>query len=450
MYDLLLTHATIVNADEVVTGSVAVQSGKISGIFPDCHEAPTRETLDLTGKLVFPGLTDCHVHFNTPGYSHRETFACGTAAAAVGGIATILDMPMLNRPPVTDAETFVHKHALVQPDAATDFGFWGALVNHNFDRLQGLDTVGALAYKCFMCDPGDNYTRLTNEKIGLALEHLKPFDGLTGFHCEDEEMLSALQAEKMREKRFSRRDFLDAHPVAAELKAVQDVLALAKQRGARIHICHVSHPIVAQAVKQAKADGVRVTAETCPQYLVFSEDDLLEKGMLFKCTPPLRKKEDAEALWEYVIDGTIDCIGSDHSPAAPCEKTEEANGAFGAWGGLGGVQTTVQVLFDQIVHRRRQSPTLLAKLMGQGPARVFSVYGRKGAIAPGFDADFTIIDPEAAWQITEDSLLYRNPVSAFCGVSGQGLPVRTIIRGQTAAENGAILQRRGRLVTKQA
>ncbi|MFQ9867513.1 MAG: hypothetical protein ACLRWP_11360 [Bilophila wadsworthia] len=149
--------------------------------------------------------------------------------------------------------------------------------------------------------------------------------------------------------------------MVAEVIATANVIELARETGARVHICHVSHPRVAELVRRAQADGLSVTGETCPHYLVFTEENLLSCGTVFKCAPPLRTAEARDRLWEYVLDGTLSCIGSDHSPSRPDEKDEAVHGVMGAWGGLSGLQSLVQVMFDQAVTRRGRSPSLLAR-----------------------------------------------------------------------------------------
>ena len=195
---------------------------------------------------------------------------------------------------------------------------------------------------------------------------------------------------------------------------------------------------MAELVRRAQADGLSVTGETCPHYLVFTEENLLSCGTVFKCAPPLRTAEARDGLWEYVLDGTLSCIGSDHSPSRPDEKDEAVHGVMGAWGGFSGLQSLVQVMFDQAVTRRGCSPSLLARFASSA-ARVFGLDGRKGALGVGLDADAVLIDPGRAWTITAHSLRYLNPFSAFEGLEGVGLPVCTVVRGRVVAREGNVL-----------
>lgn len=229
---------------------------------------------------------------------------------------------------------------------------------------------------------------------------------------------------------MSAEDYLKARPVEAELKAVKDIIEILQKTEGKAHICHVSHPKVAQCIKEAKEKGINITAETCAHYLLFTGDDLINKGAIFKCSPPLRSRKAVDDLWNYVVDGTLDCICSDHSPCQISEKdATNDKGFFGAWGGLSGVQTSLQTFWDYAVNKKGCSPVLVAKVMAQNPAKVFGIYGRKGAIKEGFDADFAVVDDKKPWKIVADELEYKNKFSAFCGLTGMGLPVMTIVRG---------------------
>lgn len=426
-YDLLLKNGKIVRFDGILDADIAVHDGKIEKILPAGSHAKALRTEDLTGKLIFPGLIDCHAHFDDPGFTHWEDFAHGSRAAARGGVTCIVDMPLNNVPATHNAEVFLEKKGIAEAVSYIDFALWGALLDSNLDDLPALNQLGAAAYKSFLCKTGPEFSTLLPEQVPGALERLREFDGLAGFHCEDLEMTQSLTG-YYTERENTRLGYLKSRPPEAEKRAVGFILETAAHIGTRVHICHVSHPEVAEMIRQAKREGVAVTAETCLHYLIFSGDDYLEKGPAFKCSPPLRSKTDAERMWEYLADGTLDCICSDHSPSTPADKSE-AQGAFSAWSGISGVQTTAQGLFYQLVHMRGLSPTIMARAFSTAPARIFGLYGRKGDIREGFDADFCIIDSEKEWEITPDSLEYLNPHSAFVGLSGRGLPVQTFLRG---------------------
>ena len=186
-----------------------------------------------------------------------------------------------------------------------------------------------------------------------------------------------------------------------------------------------------------------VTAETSSHYLTFTDEDVVNNGSLFKCAPPIRDAEAREAMWSYVNDGTLSCICSDHSPCELSEKSEEKHGILGAWGGISGIQNIMQIFFSEGVVKRGYCPTLLARALSEGPARAFGIYGQKGAIEVGFDADLVILDPAKEWEITPESLYYVNRVSAFVGLKGTGLPQCTLVRGDVVAENGRLVGTKG-------
>lgn len=443
MMDTVIKNARIVTSSRVFEGSIAIADGKIAAVYAGAEAPEAKETIDAEGKYVFPGGIDSHAHLNDPGFTWREDYAHGTAAAAVGGLTTLVDMPLQNVPALGNAKIFADKEKAVSPNAYVDFCFWGGLLKNNVDDLKGMDEMGAVAYKSFIGPVSDDFDTLSIGQAREALQRVKSFGGRAGFHCEDYSIISHEQQKALKEGRDTYRDFLDARPVVAELIATQNIIELARETGAKVHICHVSHPDVAEAIRRAQHEGVDVTAETCSHYLVFTEEDVLHGGNIFKCAPPLRDHAAMNRLWDYVVDGTLCCVGSDHSPCAPEEKSEEKHGVFGAWCGISGVQSVMQVLFSEGVLRRGYSPTLLARALGEGPAKTFGIYGKKGAIAPGFDADLVILDPDMPWEITPDSLYYLNKISAFVGLRGRGLPVCTMVRGKVVAKDGKLVGEKG-------
>ncbi len=448
-YDLLISGGEVV-LEEVLPRDLLVKDGKVARICRP-EESVTyqvKETLDASGKLIFPGAIDSHVHFNDPGFEWREDFLHGTKAAAKGGITTVIDMPLQNTPALATAELFAMKAQKIAGSAYTDYGFWGALLSDNREALPALHQAGVFAFKSFIAPVGDDYDSLSYGEVRDRLLLLKEFDALSGYHCEDYSLISCLEQAHLASGAVARADYLASRPVTAEAIAVDAVIRLAEETGTRVHIVHVSHPDVAEIIKQAKARGVRVTAETCVHYLVFSNEDLIAQGPLFKCAPPLRDKAAAEKLWSYLLDGTLDLIVSDHSPSQMAEKAEDqSRGIFAPWGGISGVQSTVQVMFSEWQKRKLPWPQLAA-LLAANAAEIFQIPG-KGKIAVGNDADFVLIDPQAEWQITAEELAYKNKISAFVGYQGTGLPTQTILRGQVvydnhfpAAASGQLLQYR--------
>lgn len=443
MFNLVIKNGKIVTADRIFEATICVNDGKIAAIVEAGSPVEAKEVIDAKGNYIFPGAIDSHAHLNDPGYGWREDYAHGTAAAGVGGCTTIVDMPLQNEPAMTDAKLFDKKEEGVSPNAYVDYCFWGGLVEYNFDKLKELDAKGCVAFKSFIGPVSPDYVSLTIGQAKEAIEILKGFDARAGFHCEDYSIIKWEEARAQRKENNDWQDFLNSRPVIAELIATQNIIALAKDLEAKVHICHVSHPSVAKIIRDAQLEGVDVTAETCGHYLTFTDQDVISNGSLFKCAPPLREAAAVEEMWEYVNNGTLSSIGSDHSPCELSEKSEEKHGIFGAWGGISGIQNIMQVIFSEGVAKRGYSPTLLARILSEGPAKTFEIYGKKGAIEVGFDADLVILDPEQEWEITPDSLYYVNKISAFVGLKGVGLPICTLVRGQVVAKEGQLVGQKG-------
>lgn len=443
MFNLVIKNGKVVTADRIFEASICVNNGKIEAIIEAGSPVEAEEVIDAKGNYVFPGAIDSHAHLNDPGYLWREDYTHGTAAAGVGGCTTIVDMPLQNEPALTDAIIFDKKEETVSPNAYVDYCFWGGLVDYNLDQLKDLDKKGCVAFKSFIGPVSPDYVSLTIGQAKEALEILKDCDARAGFHCEDYSIIKWEEARAMRKEKNDWQDFLNSRPVIAELIATQNIIDLARELDAKVHICHVSHPRVAKIIREAQLEGVDVSAETCGHYLTFTDEDVIKNGSLFKCAPPLREAAAVEEMWEYVNNGTLCCVGSDHSPCELSEKSEEKHGIFGAWGGISGIQNVMQVIFSEGVAKRGYSPTLLARSLSEGPAKTFGIYGKKGAIEVGFDADLVILDPEKEWEITPDSLYYVNKISAFVGLKGKGLPVCTLVRGQVIAKEGQLVGQKG-------
>jgi allantoinase len=443
VFDLLIKGGKIVKTDTIFEGSIAVKDGKIAAIANSEAELEAKNVIDASGKMIFPGALDTHAHLNDPGYEWREDFFHGSEAAAAGGVTTIIDMPLQNTPALTNKDIFKKKHNAIKEKALVDYAFWGGLVDSNIENISELYDAGIVGLKAFLGPVSPDYSTINMGLAREAMEITEPLNIPIGFHCEEYSIIKNCEAKAKKKNKFSRKDYLDSRPVSAEVMSVKDVIGIAKETGAKVHICHVSHPMAAECIKKAKSDGVRITAETCSHYLVFTEEDLIRRGSIFKCAPPLRTNEDKDELWKYVIDGTLSCVASDHSPCAPEEKSEELHDIWGAWGGISGIQTTFQVMFNEVVHKRNLNPTLLARVLCEGPAKAFNLYPKKGTLDIGADADIVIIDPNKEWEITSESLLYKNKISAFVGLKGKGLPVKTILRGETVYCSGIVASKHG-------
>ena len=434
MFDIAVINASIVGETSIYSGNIFIKDGKIAAI-TDCDITyDTKSVIDAKGNYVFPGLIDTHSHFGDPTNPNVETCKCCTTAAAVGGFTTCIDMPN-NVPTILNAERFHKKLAYLETESMVDYALYGALVKDNQNDLEAMHDAGAIAFKSFLHCGGGDFTYPTMYEAKMALDEIRKFNGLAAFHCEETTINEGLLQKMTAEKLNTRQDFLNSRPVYSEVIASKSIIELARATGCRVQICHVSHPEVAKAISQAQKEGVNITGETCVHYLVFNENDFLEKGCLYKCAPPLRSQEASDELWSYVEDGTLTSVASDHSAGLPDQRDDSAHPIYELGNGISGIQTVLQSFFHKAIHIRKNSPCLITRRMSADPARRFGIYGKKGAISPGFDADLVILDPEKEWEVTPDSLYYVQKISAFVGTRGKGLPILTMLRGKIIAKD---------------
>ena len=255
MYELLVKNGKIVTADSVKEGDIAVKDGKIAAILAPGVEVEAEKVIDVGGKYVFPGAIDTHAHLNDPGYEWREDYAHGTAAAAVGGYTTIIDMPLQNEPAMTTAELFDRKVEAVDPNAYVDYCFWGGLIPDNFDELEDLYKKGCVAFKSFIGPVSPDYSSLSYGQAYEAMQRIQKFGGRAGFHCEDFSTIKWQEQRMIKGSRLDWQGYLDSRPVIAEMLATVDIIEIAKTTGCKAHICHVSSPDVAQKIKEAQQEG---------------------------------------------------------------------------------------------------------------------------------------------------------------------------------------------------
>lgn len=397
------------------------------------------ETIDARNLVVFPGVVDAHVHFNEPGRADWEGWETGTRGAAAGGVTTVLEMPLNAHPPTTTPAAFDEKVVCATKSALVDFGLWGGLVPDNLHNLEPLHQRGVVGFKAFMSDSGiEDFHRVPDGVLAIGLKATARLGAIVGVHAESQEQLQQLLP---RERDPSRLSWCRARPPAAEVEAIQHLLTCMRGAGAnvRAHVVHVSCAAGLAQVDAARRKGVAITAETCPHYLAFTEEDFERIGPALKCAPPLRDAATREALWAEVLAGRMDLIGSDHSPCPAADKAKGEEDIWRAWGGIAGIQATLPVLLSD----GRLSFERIAHLTATAPAQLFGLFPRKGAIAVGADADFAIVDPQRRWTFGANDLQTRSGVSAYLGREFMGKVVRTIVRGQTVFVDGEIVGRAG-------
>lgn len=436
--DLYVRNGHLVTANRSFVGGVLVTDGRILELVQGNPDIAAIKTLDADGQWVLPGLVDPHVHFSEPGRGHWEGFATGSRAAAAGGVTTLIEMPLNASPPTINAAALAQKRAAAR-QSIVDYGLWGGLVTDNRADLADLHDGGVSAFKAFMCTGSFDFPRADDVVLESGMAEVARMGSLIAVHAEDEGMTQRLTADLRAAGRKDRRAWGEARPIIAELSAIRAAIAMAERTGVRLHIVHISCAAGVDLVSAAKRRGVPVTAETCPHYLVFSEDDLDRLGPVAKCAPPLRAQAEVDALWARVLDGAVDVIASDHSPCLWEEKTAGDTDIFKAWGGISGLQSTLPALIVEGVGKRGLSFTDLVRMTSTNPAKIFGLGGRKGDLSPGYDADLVLVDPKRQTTLAAENLFYRNRHSAYVGSAMHGMVTRTLLRGLTIFAEGQIM-----------
>ncbi len=442
MADLIVRGGTIVTPGGLERADIAIEGGAIQEVGPELPGS-TNE-IDARGLHVFPALIDVHLHFNEPGRTEWEGAATGSRALAAGGGAVFFDMPLNSTPCTVNAREFDRKRAALEGASITDFGLWGGLVPGNIGEMAELADRGVVGFKAFLCDSGlPEFPRADDFTLWKGLAEAARLNLPVSVHAENQEITQALSRAMAEQGRAGARDFLESRPVIAEVEAIQRAALFAGEAGAKLHIVHISSGRGVVAAAEAKARGVDVSIETCAHYLFFTEEDLERLGAVAKCAPPLRDGAQHSALWGKLLDGTIDIVASDHSPAPPEMKT---GAMMKVWGGIAGVQSTLAVLLDSGHFERGLPLERIASLTAATPAQRFRI-ARKGQIAPGNDADLTLVDLSGSYTLGDRDLHQRHALSPYVGSKFRGVVRRTLRRGETIFRDGAITaQSKGALV----
>src|SRR4051812_35898353 len=387
--DLIVRGGTVVAPDGVRRADVGVADGAIVVVAPEI-DGGARDEVDAAGLHVLPGAVDAHVHFNDPGRADWEGFETGTAAAAAGGTTTVVDMPLNAKPPTIDAAAFDRKRAAADGRALCDYALWGGLVPGNVERVEELAARGVVGFKAFMSETGmPEFARADDLTLYEGMRAAARVGLPVAVHAESEAITSALAARARREGRTGVRDYLASRPAIAEVEAIARALLFAEETGCSLHVVHVSTGRGLALIAEARRRGVDVTAETCPHYLLFDEEDVQTLGALAKCAPPLRPRGEVESLWSALAGGDVQIVASDHSPAPPEMKRGED--FFRIWGGISGCQALLTALISAGHVERGLPLSLLASVLAESPARRLRL-ADKGRLAPGYDADLVLID----------------------------------------------------------
>ncbi|WGL15173.1 allantoinase AllB [Microbulbifer bruguierae] len=428
--------------------TVYIGSGRIVAVVRDAKssgdESPESECIGpgilperLGDRVLMPGLVDTHVHVNEPGRTEWEGFNTATSAAAAGGITTVVDMPLNCSPVTCTADALRQKLAILDRKLWVDTGFWGGVVPEHLDDLPALLEAGVLGVKSFTIHSGiDEFPRVEAQHMRRALPVLAQYGVPYLIHAELEQPSAGAPVSIGRHYRA----FLASRPRSWENAAIDlmiDLLREAKAAGVdgRMHVVHLSSADALAAIAGARAEGLRLTTETCPHYLTLYAETIPDGETLYKCCPPIREDENRQRLWRGLEDGVIDFIVSDHSPCTPQLKHIDSGDIEKAWGGISSLQFGLPLIWTEAL-QQGVSLAQVVEWMATRPAEFAGLGNRKGRIAAGYDADLVVFDDRYRGTVRAEDILYRNKITPYEGREICGRVESTYLRGQRIFASG--------------
>ncbi len=424
----------VLRGNYIVSASIYVRDGRIASIVKEDSSLIRSSDVVIEGRglLALPGFIDIHAHIYDPDYTHHEDFKTGSTAALYGGITTFFDMPL--RMYVEDRETLRTKVDEGRRNSLINFGILAGMMNEgNLGNVPQLRAEGVKGFKLFTCKP---FRPKLDGTLSEVIKTVSNYGGVTIIHAEDDALIEPLVS-KLKSQGV--RDPIAHHlsrPPEAEASAINRVVNIAKFHGAEIHIAHVSSRLGAEEVRRGKEVGVKVTAETCPQYLYFTREDVIKWGNYLKITPSLKSRADVEALWKALAGGVIDAVASDHAPSTREEKEVDV---WEAWGGAPVLETMFPLVFTLGV-KKTGLLTLrrFIEVSSENPAKILGIYPERGALAPGSKADIVLLNPGKCFEVKADKLHHKVDWTPFEGVELCGWPEVTIVNGEVILKDGEI------------
>ena len=478
---MILRSARVVFSDAVRPASIHIEDGRIARVGPHDDTGSGRrsakasaegreELVDVGALVISPGIVDTHVHVNEPGRTDWEGFDTATRAAAAGGVTMVVDMPLNSVPATTTVASLEAKRAAAARRCHVDVAFWGGVVPGNAGEIDALVEAGVRGFKCFLVPSGvDEFPAVSETDLREAMPILARRNVPLLVHAESPRHIADLG---LRNADFSLQSnpqsnpqsairipqyarYLATRPPAAEVEAIRMMVRLSLEFGLHVHIVHVASAEAAAEITRAKADGARITAETCPHYLTFAAEEIPDGATEYKCAPPIRQASQREALWNALQAGVLDLVATDHSPAPPAMKCP---GDFmRAWGGIASLElglaavwtagasrefSTLESQFSERLSAASSEPKVdpcaLARWMSAAPAALAGFANRKGRIAAGCDADLIVWDPDAQWTVEPARLHQRHKLTPYAGRRLRGVVHATYLRGERVWDAGRL------------
>ena len=407
--------------------TILLENGRISALLPyEAEFAAGTEVIDVGHRAILPGIIDPHVHINEPGRTDWEGFNTATRAALAGGLTSLVDMPLNSAPVTTSVANLELKKAATKGQLHCNVGFWGGVVPGNADEIEPLIAAGVLGFKAFLTHSGiDDFPNATEEDLRRVMPILARHRLPLLVHCE----LSEDRDDWKQNDHRSYPNYLASRPKKWEDEAIALMIRLCEEFDCWVHIVHLSSADSIAPIAAAKARGLPLTVETGQHYLYFNAEDIGDGQTQFKCAPPIRERINNDQLWAALQTGIIDFVATDHSPAPPDLKQLESGDFTTAWGGIASLQLALPVLWTA-ARRRGADLSDMARWLSANPARLAGQAGKKGQIAPGFDADLVVFDAEQTFEVREEMIQHKHKVSPYLWQELTGVVEMTFLAGE--------------------
>lgn len=451
MLDIAIKGGTVVSELGSFVADVGIEGDKIAIVARNGGLPQARREIQADGKLVLPGVIDIHFHVRAPAHPNRGTFATETQAAAAGGVTTILEMP-ISTPGCARRDILEARKALGLSQAYVNFGLYGAPGLLVRDEILGMADAGACGFKIFThaVPKGreDEFLGICLESEGdiyTALELIKETGLLTSVHAENEALIQLFEGRVKAAGGQDAAAYLASRPPVVEAMSVAQLAVLCQAVRSHIHIAHVSCADALRVLQAAQRNGLPMSGETCPHYLLFSEKEMLEHGPFAMIKPPLRTTADQGALWQGLLDGSLAALTTDHSPFTLAEKARGLTDIWQSAIGAPGVEGLVPFVMTAALSHGHLTVEQAVQFVCSEPARLFRLYPQKGTIQPGADADVVIYDPRVSGVIDSSRWLTKAKVTErlYNGRPRQGHVDTTIVNGTVVYEQGQIVSEAG-------
>ena len=419
--------------NKFIEATLHIKNAKIFAIYSDLHKIGSIHFLNYSNHIVMPGIIDVHVHINEPGRDHWEGFDTATKAAAVGGVTTLIEMPLNASPVTTNLIAFRLKQDAAKDKLHVNCGFYGGIIPTNKNDIEDLIKEGVFGIKGFLTHSGiDEFPNVSKTDLEAIAPILKKHNIPLLLHCElTDNSIPDVTNQK------SYQDYLHSRPQQWETNAIDLALEIQKRFDIKVHIVHLSASEGIERIKQHLKETNKLTVETCPHYLYFNAEEIPDESPIYKCAPPIREKTNNNKLWNFLLEGGFNFIGSDHSPAPPDLKQLDSGDFFEAWGGISGLQFTLPVLYTKGKEKGLKIEKLIP-LLTKKPAEFLGVEKRKGVLKAGFDADITVWDNLEEYTIFEESIQHKHKATPYLNETVFGKVIHTFVNGVQVVENSKL------------